>query len=414
MKSSSHSSPGARDAGMVLVLALAFTGLLILLASGLSRTSRGQIEIRRDEAEALRAEMASEAGLEYARRQLLLDAAWAGTGADAVQIGNGGGFQVAVKSVETADGGAADVSMTVTGLFGQAVHRFTSVVRLLPGTVDAYTYALLVLGEEFRISDSLVNGDVMLADEAYRINDWKFDLLGNGYYLDSGGPDDGGSKVFDSTGVNGTVFKYRDDLPDYQDLGEEKLLADNTFMPSWNLDEFLVPGPGKVILTNPHNLGLQNWRMNNLRYEETVVVVLTNNQTLELTNCSFNGGLVIYCPETHDVRSGSRNLVYVKKGTSIGGGAGGVAARVGLVAPGARLKGDEARTAMIGFSMVNEVDVLRSSDITGQFVILNGARSIDDTIIQHDPQVTSDLPPWFQYGSPSSTTQVVSVYEDFD
>jgi hypothetical protein len=399
---------------MVLILTLVFTGILILLAASMSHSARSNLDGSRDVRAALRAEMASEAGLEFARRQLSIDPAWPGTEGQQIAFANTGSFEVLFKDSVMVDTGSTDVYLTVTGRSGDAVHRFSSVIRVTPVPQAPYEYAMMVLGENFAMSQGMVYGDVLFADLAHRVNDWMFDSNGEGYYVEGHGPTDDGAKKFSGTGVDGTVFKYRNDLPEYQWLGKETVIEENTWMPSWELDEFLVPGPGKVILENPHNLGNEVWRINNLRYEETVVVVLSNRQTITLTNCEFRGGMVVICPEDYDVRAGARNLVHLKKGTVIGGGTGGVDVNIGLVAPGGLIKTDNDPVSLNGFTLVNAVDIVRNSSITGQFVILNDSKSIEDTTIAHDPAVTGNLPWWITYGPGVTLTQVVSVYEDFN
>lgn len=408
-----HPHAGSRS-GMVLILTLVFTGILILLAASMSHSARNNLDGQRDVRAALRAEMASEAGLEYARRQLAIDPAWLGTEGKQVAFADTGSFEVLFKDAVMADGDSTDLHLTVTGRSGDAIHRFSSVIRVTPVPQTPYEYAMMVLGENFAMSQGMVYGDVLFADLAHRVNDWTFDANGDGYYIEGNGPNDDGAKKFSGTGVDGTVYKYREDLPEYQWLGKEVVIEENTWMPSWDLDEFTVPGPGKVILQNPHNLGNEVWRIKNLRYEETVVVVLSSRQTVSLTNCEFRGGLIVICPEDNDVRGGSRNLVHLKKGTVIGGGTGGVNPNIGLVAPGGIVKTDNDPVSLNGFTLVNEVDIMRKSSITGQFVILNDSKSIEDCTIAHDPAVTGNLPWWITYGPGVTLTQVVSVYEDFN
>ncbi len=399
---------------MVLILTLVFTGALILFAAGMSNSARTQLALKRDEAEALRAEMAAESGLEFARRQFALDAAWAGTSADGFELPDGSSFSVLVKSLEDVGGGATEAAFTVTGRNGEGVHKFSSLVLVAPSGGGAYPYALLFLGENFSMSHGMVYGDVLFADRAYKVNDWLFDAYGDGYYADANGPETDGKKEFICTGVDGTVYKYRDDLEDYQWLGKEVLLEGNVNMPSWDLDEFKVPGPGKKILTNPHNVGNKTWALNGATYEETVVINLLNKQTVTLTNCNFKGGLVVLCPDDYDIRSGARNLVHLKKGTKIGGGTQGAAPNIGLIAPGGKLKNETNPNTLNGFHLVNEVDLFRNSTVNGQMVILNACKDIRDCVINYDPKVVENLPPWFGYRAPAATTKILSIFEDFE
>ncbi len=399
---------------MVLILTLVFAGVLILLAASMSASTRSRLGSSRDEAQALRAEMASEAGLEYAQRQLSLDPDWPGTAGQEVQMGSGGSFEVAVKGREHLLDGGTNVNLSVAGRHGEALHRFSSLVRVTPHQMTPYSYALMVLGENFSMSHGLVHGDVLFADRAHKVNDWTFDAGGVGYYAEGSGPAEDGKKEFIGTVVDGSVFKYRDDLPNYQPLAPEIVIQENTWAPAWDLDEFLAPGPGKVILTNPHNIGNQQWNLVNLTYEETVVIRLTNQQTVTLTNCNFLGGLVIDCPKNYDLRAGGRNLVHVKKNNVIGGGAGGVEPNIGLVAPGGTLLTDNDTVSVSGFTLVNDVKFMRNASIRGQMVILNDAFDITDSTITRDPALAAGTPHWFTFGLPYATTALLALYEDFN
>jgi hypothetical protein len=154
--------------------------------------------------------------------------------------------------------------------------------------------------------------------------------------------------------------------------------------------------------------------LSGLTYEETVVIQLTNKQTVTATNCNFKGGLVVICPEDYDVREGARNLVHLKKGTTIGGGSGGVAPHVGLIAPGGNLKSDNDAVTLEGFHIVNDVDLFKNSTITGQFVVLNSVKDMRDCTITYDPEVSANLPQWFGFGYAGATTRLISLYEDFE
>jgi hypothetical protein len=320
---------------------------------------------------------------------------------------------VTVNEVVDAGGESVDVNFRVLATAQDASHRLAVQVRVTTSQLDPYPYAMLSMGKDFTISHGMIYGDILLADRAFKVNDWKFDAYGDGYYAEGAGPEEDGNKQFVCTGVDGIVYKYRNDLPDYQWLGKEQVIQDNAWMPSWDLDEFLVPGPGKVILTNPHNVGNKAWNLSGTTYEETVVINLTNKQTVTLTDCIFKGGLVVLCPTDYDTREGGRNLVHLKKGTKIGGGSKGVAQHIGLVAPGGTLKSDNNPVSITGFSLVNDVDFFKNSAITGQFIVLNSVKNISDCTITHDPAVTSNMPSWFAYGPLSGTTQLLSIAEDF-
>jgi hypothetical protein len=388
----------------------------LLYASGVSLAggAQDQIEIARDGQDAMRAELAAESGIEFAQRRLLLDSDWQGTGSDGIGLPDGSRFVVAANLASESEYGTDVHILDVQGEHREGVVKLGCGIRVNAGADGGSGLALMFLGQNFTMSHGMVYGDVLLVDRALKCDDWMFTAAGEGYYEASHGPDSDGAKTFVCTGVDGTVYKYRDDLDEYQWLGDEVVITANSLMPAWDLEEFRTPRAGQVNLVNPHNVGNTIWKINDASYEETVVIELLNNQTVTLTNCHFRGGLVVISPLEQDPRLGNSNLVHVKKGTTIGGGRNGVYPHVGLIAPGGKLKSDNVANSITGFSLVKEVDLHKYSSIVGQLVILEYCKNLVDSEVTYDPEVGGNLPPFVSFGASGASTDLLGVFENYD
>ncbi|MGB0953360.1 MAG: hypothetical protein ACPG31_09040 [Planctomycetota bacterium] len=400
-------SPHPRQRGTVLLLVILVTGLLATLTASYSGTLEDQMDLQRDEASALRAEFAAESGLEYAQRRLLLDSSWTGTDADGITLGDGmTNFVIAASEDENHVSGDNVHVLEVEGEYGESRAQLGSAVQVFPGESGTSEIALIFLGGDFKQRHGMVYGDVVVTDRANKVDDWVFNEEGVGSYQ-AGGANFDGNTQFVCTGVEGTLYKYRDDVGDYQWLGDEVVMTENTKAPTWDLEDYLTPGPGKVIFDGVTS-------MNYEYYDETVVFILEEGQTLKLKGCTFAGGLVVYCPQDYDLRSGYRNLVVLKENTCIGGGDGGFEPNIGLIGPGVKVKNDSYGTWMCGFHFVNEVGRFRYSDIIGQLVILNYCQNLDDCEVSYYAPAAENRPSAITFGSVGGYTDMLSVFEDFN
>ena len=400
-------SPHGKQQGTVLLLVILITGLLATLTAGYSGTLEDRMDVQRDEASALRAEFAAESGLEYAQRRLLLDSSWTGTGEDGITLSDGMTyFMIEAAAVPDSPYGANVHALGVDGQYGESRAQLGSAVQVFAGEAGTSELALIFLGDSFKQKHGMVYGDVLITDRANKVNDWVFNEEGVGSYQAGGSANDG-TIDFICTGVDGTVYKYRDDFGDYQWLGDEMVITENSLAPAWDLDEFLVPGPGKVIFDGVTNLSYEY-------YEETAVFILDPGQKLVLKGCNLAGGVVVYCPTDFDIREGYRNLVVLKENTCIGGGDGGVEPNIGLIAPGGKIKNDSYGTWMCGFHFVNELGRFRYSDILGQLVILNLCFNLDDSEVSYYAPAAENRPPSINFGVVGGYTDMLEVFEDFN
>ncbi|MCP4092602.1 MAG: hypothetical protein GY747_04055 [Planctomycetes bacterium] len=383
------------------------TSLLAAATASYSGTLEDVVDVQRDEASALRAEFAAESGLEYAQRRLMLNPAWTGTGVDGVTLSDGmTHFMIAAAPDEASSFGENVHTLEIDGDYGDSSARLGSSVRVFMGESATSELALIFLGENFKQRHGMVYGDILVTDRANKVNDWVYDAEGNGSYQ-SGGADADGTTIFVCTGVDGTVYKYRGDMDDYQWLGDEVVITENTQAPAWDLDQYLVEGPGLRIYDGVTKL-------TNEYVEETAVFILEPDQKLVLKGCTMAGGVVVYCPKDYDPRSGYRNIVMLKNGTCIGGGDGGVEDHIGLIAPGARLQNDANGTWMCGFHFVNEIGNFKYADIWGQLVILNRCQNLNDCEVSYYAPVAENRPSAISFGMTGAYTDMMEVFENFN
>ncbi len=404
--------PRHPERGTVLLITVFLAAITMAVTYSLTGAVQDRLGSELDSKDSLKAELAVESGVEYTRRRLLLDPQWPGTDAAGVDLGDGSKFFVTVSQQGGQGGGTHLVD--VQGTYGDGFAHVSGDLAVHPGSSEnADGFAFIFLGDDCHVTHGMMYGDVLVTDRAWVVDDWLFDEDGRGYYAESHGPDEDGIVRFVCTGVDGTLYKYRDDLDDYQWLGPEEVLTENSRMPSWDLEEFLQPGPGKVIMQNPYT-DTTRWVVKWASYEETVVFVLNEGQRLDLWGCDFPGGVVVYCPKSWDPRQGPRNVVFLKKGTCIGGGTGGAYPNIGLVAPGAMVRNDCNGNWLYGFHLVQSLGRFRYSSILGQMVVLDYVQNLKDCELEYVPDVGENLPPLVEFGSSTGWTDLLTLRKDYD
>lgn len=395
-----------KQRGTVLLLVILVTSLLATVTASFTGTLEDTVDVQRDDAASLHAELAAESGLEYAQRRLMLDPNWTGTGATGVTLSDGMTyFMIAAAADEESVFGENVHVIEIEGQYGDSKAQLGSSIQVHMGESATSELALIFLGENFKQRHGMIYGDALFTDRANKVDDWVFDAEGEGSYQ-AGGADADGNTIFICTGIDGTVYKYRDDLDDYQWLGDEVVITANTRAPAWDLEEYLTPGPGKIIFD--HVL-----KVKNEYYDETAVFILDPGDKLILKNCTFAGGIVVYCPPDYDLRQGSRNTILLKSGTCIGGGDNGYQPNIGLIAPGSLLRNDANGTWMSGFHFLNEIGNFKYADIIGQMVILNNCLNLNDCEVYYDENAANGRPSSITFGATGASTDMLEVYEDF-
>jgi len=420
MKMSSHTlisasqAPGASlhsrsERGSVLLLVILITGLL----AAASLSSLAQInavsETTRSEASTLEHELLAESAISYGRTRLARNLNWVGTNGTPVDLGNGGTFEIAAEEVSPgADDGI--FNLIATGLSADGKLELEADVQVDAGTIPDADLALVFLGDDIDVSDSFIFGGILITDKIGVVDDWAFDENGVGFHA-QGGPYGPFDIDFAGTVSTGDLYKYTDQS--YGMGNDEYKISAQVQMPEYDLDEYLIPGPDRIIYYYENN-------MKNVSHEETAVFVLYPGHTLSLDGCEFPGGVVIYVDKEFDPRSVDINKILLKHQTTIGGGVGGVDPYLGLIAPGAEIQfthpgcaWSEDHNDIYGFNLWNKIQFIKEAQLLGQLVVINEIKHFRDTVLYFDQEVADNVPSGITFSVPTGESALLSVKEHY-
>lgn len=171
------SSSRPSRAGSVLLLALLVTGMIATMALTFANSMGTQIQLARDQAATLHADLAGQSGLEYAMRRLRIDPMWNGTEGAPLLYHEGTTFSI----VRTEGKGSmvlpSEVSLLIEGKQSFSAARFEALLRVNPGD-PLMDKAVSVLGD-FTGSNLKIDGDYLLLDAPGWLWDFRIDLLPN-------------------------------------------------------------------------------------------------------------------------------------------------------------------------------------------------------------------------------------------
>ena len=120
-----------RNSGTILVLTAVITMLMAMVAASTLESVQIQVEMGRENAKKLEADLLAESALNYARKQLELNGAWEGMEEGGLSLGENMGFHV-----ERLDDGSSpgSVHMLLTGQVGDAVVQREAMVNVSDGS----------------------------------------------------------------------------------------------------------------------------------------------------------------------------------------------------------------------------------------------------------------------------------------
>jgi hypothetical protein len=396
--------------GSALVVVLLFVGVIATLSSSLVSSTRLQLAQSRATTEGLRAELAAESGVEFALRQLRLDPAWDGTGADGVDLPGGGHFDVLVAD---AGNGALDLRIDGAGDHG-AVHLDLSVEAAGSGSSTG-DKAVIVLGEEGEFEHAHVHGSVLLADQFGSVADWHNNADGTGWWGGDGRDDDEFEYEFEWAHVHETLWKFTEQM--YIGGGtDERVTVDVVKMPSWYLEDWIAPSPDVTILYDVTSL-------KNKHYHDPVVLVYTkkpgkhkgscgdgDGDDISLTNCHFDKGLVVYTPWDTDTRDPEDRLGFEieieAKNCHFGTPH---TNSLAVLAPGAEIDMENC----INRGLVYGYEVEFENTNTWGVVIAIHELEIEHGQVFYDADVAQNPPPGVQLDNASNGVRLLSLSERY-
>jgi len=404
------SAHGALERGSVLLLGFVIVSLLAAVAMSSHQQTTSLIHQLRDTKEATQATLLAESGLALSYARLAKDQDWTGTGASPIAMATGQSFSVTAKAAHPAFDNSVEAVVYADGFTANGRSRYKANLHIVPGVNRGNSLALLFFGHSLDLLNSTVGGDILIADQLNVVTDLVLDPV-SGWSLQSGGPFVNPVYDFNTSSILGDVYKYTN--KEYFVGRQERRISGPIALPEFELDQYLVPGPDRIIYTNISNLS-------NVSHEETAVFVITKGNTLSLSNCHFPGGVVIHVTDDYTPFDGADNKVIIKKGTTIGGGSGGVCPNIGLIAPGTELEyvyqggAVEGTNDIEGLTVVNKVHLVDSIRLKGMVIVLTEIKHFRDTVIEFDPKVTENFPIGINFSLSRSVVKVLEVSELFD
>jgi len=385
-----HQKKLAEQNGFALIMVLLITTTLAYLSLSSFSSIESEVAIQRQETDSVRAELAAQAGIEHAKRMILNNQSWDGTD-DWVSLGTAR-FQV------TTSPSGENIEVEVEGRSGDGKRVLTMEFQVRGAENEMEDVGCWILTSDIDMSKCHFNTNLFVADQAGAVYDYKLDALGNQTWTLN--TDNLGSTSISNTKVNHTAYQFSDSS--WFKGNYDKVVMDTPFyMPSWNLDNYLIPGDDKIILYGVEELSEVN-------FHDTVVVVLDAGDTLNVNDCNLHGGLVVYVEPDWDLRSGKRNTVSIDK-SMIGSPS---SPGIGVIAPACEVKGGGSHLNIHGWSFWNSVDDMDKGHVNGALIIVNQVDDLDSFNMHGHPQVMANPPDCIQFNEGTPEINLVVGGED--
>jgi hypothetical protein len=434
--------------------------MIAMLSLAFMSNMDGQLNVARDQAANLHADLAAQAGLEYAQRQLLLDSTWNGTGLQQQVFADGPAFSVERHAMAADELFESDVHLSVKGLQSAAIAKFEAILRVTPGD-PLLDKAFSILGDG-EAENLQIGGDYLIVDEAghlwqrnngfggqvYLGDDGKsfldsddehdFDMFasdkrdddnkhgrGRGRGRGRGHDDDKQtihvvhddmnvkgvwthkqsrtpSILFHRIESSGKLHNYR--VAKQPFASSQNQLQEDIHAPGWDLDIYLDGNPDYLVIENSELLAEQV-------IDKVVVIVLDEEETFVIKNCTLNKGLVVWAETDFDFQQDPRNSLVFNGHNTIGGDSN----NLGILAPACEITTDGGNQQMVsGLSIVHSLNQVSRLVHNGVFIVLNSAQALYDSDFNYDRQVSLAPPQGIQFFGDLAAVNIEKIYESGD
>jgi hypothetical protein len=146
----------------VLLLSLLITGLIATMTLSFANSMGTQIQVSRDEAATLHADLAAQSGLEYAKGRLRIDPLWTGTVDGPMMFTEEGFFTVTRKEGQGSKILPTQVGLILEGQLAESFARYETELSVNPGD-PLLDKAVSVLGD-ISGSNIRIDGDYLVLD----------------------------------------------------------------------------------------------------------------------------------------------------------------------------------------------------------------------------------------------------------
>lgn len=441
--------------GSVLLVSLIITGMIATLSLAFMNSMDGQIDVARNQAASLHADLAAQAGLEYAQRQLLLDNNWNGTGSQEQYFADGPAFSVERHSESANKLFENDVHLSVKGLQSAATAKFEAILRVTPGD-PLLDKALSVLGDG-EAENLQIGGDYLIVDEAGHL--WRRNNnFGGQIYIDGDGKsflDDDDEHDFnmfasnkrkgrhrgrnhgrnrdnekqsihvlhDQSLIRGVWLEVQSTNPrinfsriessgvlhNYQSskqpfANNQNQLQEDVHAPGWDLDIFLENSDDYLVIENTEQL-------TSLKTNKVVVVLLDEGEEFTLSDCTLGKGLVIWSEPDFDFQNDARNYLNFTGHNVIGGDQN----NIGILAPACEISTNGGQQQKVsGLSIVHSLNQVSRLVHTGVLIVLNNVKGLYDSDFDYNHQVSLAPPAGIQFFGDLANVDIKKLYESSD
>ena len=406
-----YRNPHTGERGATLILAMLFAATLSALAYSSFSAVEANFAIARQDADALRAELAAQSGIEYGKFRLALDSDWEGTDANGIEYADGTTFTCVTDA--TQGGTVGSVDLDVTGESGDGYREFASRMTPYGGNWEG-DIALALLGGDDDITGAYVCGDVLVTDAMNSVFDWQYDEEETGSYALQG-PETIEGTDFQCSWINGTVYKFTN--KDYVGWPADEVVLDSAhMMPQWDLDLYLEEN-----VSNPDDYHFY-YDTNKIQYKtfyKPVVVINPEGKNIFIKHSRLYGGLIVWSPKDYDLRQGPRQTLKVKDSVI---GSHCIGTRIGAIAPACEFhqisansgSGNFYSTEIQGFSMVNTIKDMRNLYHEGLLYVVNRVKRIRSTHFYYNSYIYENLPDGINLENNMSGYSIASLGENLD
>lgn len=379
-------------------MTLIFCVLVSSLALSAGSSTESQLSIAEQTQIGFRAELSAQSGLDYAIKQLMANPYWEGTGGESVQLTAAQSFSVAISFEEDDAFAGTKTIIRSTGKSAQGEHtlRMEAIIDTGGSAGDA---AGVFLSSDIELTKGKLNGDVLIPDVVGAIEDYIVDAEGNGSW--QANTDELGTIDVATTNALKTIRQFTS--TEHFKGGNSIEVEDSPYrMPAWDLDAYTEPDASRLILDGVTTL-------DGLNTSQTVVVILDEGDTLTINDCVLHGGLVVWAPNTYNLRDGARNSIEVTS-SNIGTGSD---PHIGLMAPAASVGGSGGGLNFHGLCFWNSIQGLDGAHITGALVVINEIVECDQLNLNGHPQTLANMPDGISFSGDGDGIQFIVAGEDY-
>lgn len=386
-----------RRRGSVLLLVVITMTILSLFAVGATSNSSTMVETAAAERDMLDARIAADSAIVHANRRLFLDNDYAGTGGW-VAMETGAEFRTwQIPGIPV----PGEPAFYVEARAGDAQMRLVATYEIGRNDSPYLEDAIALLGGDADFNNVQVNGDLLIVDTEGGVMD--YDPNTNYWYeRDSGGDP---QILSNNTSIDGDLGNYTGSSTGIDYTGEMEVLERPVSVPAWDLDQYILGGPGVDVIYGAGNMNIRNMNTNN-----TVVIVAEPGTHIDFKRCNIKGGVVIWAPSDYPQRGEPRNTVDWSSCVFGSPDSGSGYENIGMLAPATQMRhGNHDNNEGYGLFHYHSINHLNNSSIEGALWVTNEVNQLNGVDVTWNPELAEAFFQGMQAGP--KPVEVLSVSE---